>query len=411
MNGIFAIEKPTGITSSQFLQKLQSTLSRSQVFSQAIQTATAQRAQEYEKQTGKKPSKRKLRKVMKIKMGHGGTLDPLASGVLVIGIGTGTKRLGGYLNGCIKEYESEALFGVGTTSGDVEGEILSQCSTKHLIFDELKNVESKFLGKLKQTPPIYAALKMNGKPLHEYAREGIPLPKKIEPRQVEIHELEIFKDSLSKEHVYPILRPKDEENEEDIKRLESMNANLLEDKLFYSSEYCEKNGLTSEEIEYKPIKITEEEKEEINKKGDEYRAPMLHLRAKVSSGTYIRSLISDIGRSQGSCAYMVKLIRTSQSEWDINKGNVFTMEEFSEKDESVWKPVLERILNGETDLNVHEMIREEESKTVVTTQPETDAAKPETTDATVTSTTDLSTTTTEKKRTATDAELELEQHD
>lgn len=93
MNGIFAIEKPSGITSNQFMLKLQHALTKSQVFSKEIQRATAERKQQYEKQTGKKASKRKLRKVSKVKMGHGGTLDPLASGVLVIGIGAGTKNL------------------------------------------------------------------------------------------------------------------------------------------------------------------------------------------------------------------------------------------------------------------------------------------------------------------------------
>ncbi|CCH58577.1 hypothetical protein TBLA_0A07880 [Henningerozyma blattae CBS 6284] len=357
MNGIFAIEKPSGITSNQFLQKLQNVLAHSQVFSKSIQAATSERAAEYERQTGKKPSKRKLRKVMKVKMGHGGTLDPLASGVLVIGIGSGTKKLSNYLNGCVKEYESKALFGIGTTSGDVEGDILSECSTKQLNWDDLNTAKEKFLGKLKQTPPIYAALKMNGKPLHEYARAGIPLPRKIEPRQVEIHELEIFKDSLTKDHGFKFLRPKDEETVETIKKLE-MNANMLEDKLYYSTEYCAKNGIENEEVEYSPIPLTEEEKSLLNEQGENYQAPLLHMRAKVSSGTYIRSLISDIGKSQGSAAYMVQLIRTSQSEWSLTRQNVFKMEDFTERDEEVWRPVLEKVLAaGGDNTNIDESLK------------------------------------------------------
>jgi tRNA pseudouridine55 synthase len=229
MNGIFAIEKPSGITSNQFMLKLQHALTKSQVFSKEIQRATAERKQQYEKQTGKKASKRKLRKVSKVKMGHGGTLDPLASGVLVIGIGAGTKKLANYLSGTVKVYESEALFGVSTTSGDVEGEILSQNSVKHLNFDDLKTVEEKFVGQLKQTPPIYAALKMDGKPLHEYAREGKPLPRAIEPRQVTIYDLKVFSDSLKRDHDYPLLRPTTEEAVDTVKNL---NANMLKDVLY-----------------------------------------------------------------------------------------------------------------------------------------------------------------------------------
>ena len=161
MNGIFAIEKPSGITSNQFMMRLQQILNNSHVFSKDIQRATAERMKQYQEETGKKASKRKLRKVSKVKMGHGGTLDPLASGVLVIGIGTGTKKLAEYLSGTVKVYESEALFGVSTTSGDVEGEILSRNSVNHLRMEDLKKVEEKFVGSLKQTPPIYAALKVS----------------------------------------------------------------------------------------------------------------------------------------------------------------------------------------------------------------------------------------------------------
>lgn len=295
MNGIFAIEKPSGITSNQFMLKLQHALTKSQVFSKEIQRATAERKQQYEKQTGKKASKRKLRKVSKVKMGHGGTLDPLASGVLVIGIGAGTKKLANYLSGTVKVYESEALFGVSTTSGDVEGEILSQNSVKHLNFDDLKTVEEKFVGQLKQTPPIYAALKMDGKPLHEYAREGKPLPRAIEPRQVTIYDLKVFSDSLKRDHDYPLLRPTTEEAVDTVKNL---NANMLNDVLYFSKEYTEKHGLDSEVAKVEePFPLSEQEEQEIQKEGDSYRAPKLHFKANVSSGTYIRSLVSEIGRA------------------------------------------------------------------------------------------------------------------
>ncbi|EGA73247.1 Pus4p [Saccharomyces cerevisiae AWRI796] len=317
MNGIFAIEKPSGITSNQFMLKLQHALTKSQVFSKEIQRATAERKQQYEKQTGKKASKRKLRKVSKVKMGHGGTLDPLASGVLVIGIGAGTKKLANYLSGTVKVYESEALFGVSTTSGDVEGEILSQNSVKHLNFDDLKTVEEKFVGQLKQTPPIYAALKMDGKPLHEYAREGKPLPRAIEPRQVTIYDLKVFSDSLKRDHDYPLLRPTTEEAVDTVKNL---NANMLNDVLYFSKEYTEKHGLDSEVAKVEePFPLSEQEEQEIQKEGDSYRAPKLHFKANVSSGTYIRSLVSDIGKSMRSSCYMVKLIRLQQQDWSLEK--------------------------------------------------------------------------------------------
>lgn len=342
MNGIFAIEKPSGVSSNAFLQNLKNVLMKSSVFQREIQKAVMERSQQYAKETGKKPSKRKLRKVSQIKMGHGGTLDPLASGVMVIGVGSGTKKLSEYLGNCSKVYETEALFGIATTSGDVEGDILAETSVSHLNFDELKTMENKFVGHLKQTPPIFAALKLNGKPLYEYARAGIPLPKTIEPRQVEIFSLDIFQDSLSRNHNYPFKTLKDEGEREVIANL---NANLMEDKLYFSKEYCEANNLKSEEAQVDPwIPLTEEEEKAIKEQGELYRAPLLHFKTRVSSGTYIRSLISDIGKAMRSSSYMVKLIRCQQQEWALDRGNVFKLQDFECNDESIWTPVLEKVL-------------------------------------------------------------------
>lgn len=352
MNGIFAIEKPSGISSSQFLLKLQNVLMNSSVFSREIQRATAERMQQYQRETGKKPSKRKLRKVSKVKMGHGGTLDPLASGVLVVGVGTGTKKLSQYLSGTVKVYESEALFGVSTTSGDVEGEILSMHSVSHLKMDDLKSVEKKMVGSLKQTPPIFAALKMNGKPLHEYAREGIPLPRAIEPRQVEIYDLEVFPESLTRDHTYKLLRPATDADKEVVSEL-SHQRNLLTDKLFFSKQFCESQGWESEEAKVDPpIALSEEEMQQLLAEGDNYRAPLLHFKAKVSSGTYIRSLISDIGKAMRSSCYMVKLVRCQQQEWALDKRNVFRMEDFTENDEAVWTKVLEQVLEQGSSVDI-----------------------------------------------------------
>ncbi|CAI4049315.1 hypothetical protein SKDZ_14G0410 [Saccharomyces kudriavzevii ZP591] len=360
MNGIFAIEKPSGITSNQFMLKLQHALTKSQVFSKQIQSATAERKQQYEQQTGKKASKRKLRKVSKVKMGHGGTLDPLASGVLIIGIGTGTKKLANYLSGTVKVYESEALFGVSTTSGDVEGEILSQNSVKHLNFDHLKTVEEKFVGQLKQTPPIYAALKMDGKPLHQYAREGKPLPRAIEPRQVNIYDLKVFPDSLKRDHDYPFLRPTTEEAIDTVKNL---NANMLNDILYFSKDYREKHGLDSEVAKVEePLPLSKEEEQEIAKEGNSYRAPKLHFKANVSSGTYIRSLVSDIGKAMRSSCYMVKLIRLQQQDWSLERNNVFQLADFTERDEEVWRKVLEKVLDEGASVDVIEELKKAEKE-------------------------------------------------
>lgn len=128
-----------------------------------------------------------LRRITKIKqIGHTGTLDPFAEGVLPICIGKST-RLIEYLNDN-KAYIGTVQFGRSTTTYDIEGEILEVSDKKVTIQDIEKNLE-KFRGEINQLPPIYSAIKVNGKKLYEYAREGKSV--EIQPRTVNIYKFEL----------------------------------------------------------------------------------------------------------------------------------------------------------------------------------------------------------------------------
>ncbi|MCI9281617.1 MAG: tRNA pseudouridine(55) synthase TruB, partial [Bacilli bacterium] len=122
------------------------------------------------------------------KVGHTGTLDPLASGVLVITIGRYTK-LGEMLTSLDKEYISEIKLGIKTDTLDITGNILEK-KDFNLQKEDIEKVFKKFIGKYKMEVPIYSAIKINGKKLYEYARnnEAVELPIKT----VEIKELELI---------------------------------------------------------------------------------------------------------------------------------------------------------------------------------------------------------------------------
>ncbi len=129
-----------------------------------------------------------LRRITKIKqIGHTGTLDPFAEGVLPICIGK-TTRLIEYLEDD-KAYIGTVQFGCSTTTYDIEGERVN-FSSKKLIREELEKVLENFCGEIEQLPPIYSAIKVKGKKLYEYAREGQEV--KIEPRRVNIYRLEVL---------------------------------------------------------------------------------------------------------------------------------------------------------------------------------------------------------------------------
>ncbi len=129
-----------------------------------------------------------LRRITKVKqIGHTGTLDPFAEGVLPICIGKAT-RLIEYLDDD-KAYTGTIQLGSSTTTYDLEGEEVN-FSDKKVTFNEIEAALDKFRGEIEQLPPIYSAIKVNGKKLYDYAREGKEV--KIEPRRVNISKLEIL---------------------------------------------------------------------------------------------------------------------------------------------------------------------------------------------------------------------------
>ena len=130
----------------------------------------------------------KLRRVTKIKqIGHTGTLDPFASGVLPVCIGKAT-RLIEFLNDD-KEYIATVQFGKNTDTYDIEGNITAEFGTK-VTRDEILSALKTFEGEISQMPPIYSAIKVNGKKLYDYAREGKNV--EIKPRNVKIYKIELL---------------------------------------------------------------------------------------------------------------------------------------------------------------------------------------------------------------------------
>jgi len=151
MNGILNVFKPTGMTSFDVVRII-----------------------------------RKISNVKKV--GHAGTLDPEASGVLPVCIGKATKAID-YIMADFKIYEAELKLGVTTDTYDREGKIIKE-SEVNWTSGEITSVISSFVGEIKQVPPMYSALKVNGKKLYELARAGIEIER--EPRSIVIYDIDII---------------------------------------------------------------------------------------------------------------------------------------------------------------------------------------------------------------------------
>ena len=131
-----------------------------------------------------------IRKKLNIKkVGHSGTLDPMAVGVLPICIGKGTKLIN-YMQYDSKTYRCELTLGANTDTQDIWGEVIEEFDTAHITDDMIVDTFKSFVGKQTQIPPMYSALKVNGRKLYELAREGIEIERK--PRDIQIYRLDII---------------------------------------------------------------------------------------------------------------------------------------------------------------------------------------------------------------------------
>jgi tRNA pseudouridine55 synthase len=137
---------------------------------------------------------RKIRNITRIvKVGHAGTLDPLATGLLIVCTGKFTKKINEYM-GMEKEYTGTFTLGAITPTYDLESEPTQFCSFEHLTESEIHQATQQFIGLIMQVPPIHSAIKQDGKPVYLAARKGVDVV--LEPRPITIHAFEIEKIEL-----------------------------------------------------------------------------------------------------------------------------------------------------------------------------------------------------------------------
>ena len=151
MNSIFPVWKPIGITSYDVIRQVK-------------------------------------KSVPNIKIGHCGTLDPFAEGILVLCTGDSTKKIGTILS-LDKEYNCKIILGAETDSLDNTGEIIKECADFEIDKNNVYDVVKSFTGQIRQIPPYFSAIKVNGKKLYEFARKDIFI--RLKPRKVDIKYIEV----------------------------------------------------------------------------------------------------------------------------------------------------------------------------------------------------------------------------
>lgn len=228
------------------------------------------------------------------RVGHTGTLDPDAEGVLPICLGTATKVCD-MLTDKSKVYETVLLLGIATDTQDVSGKITSKAEPKvlsELTKERIEEVIKQFVGEYMQYPPMFSAVKVNGQKLYDMARAGLEVER--EPRNVEILSIEILSDILK--------------------------TNLCDADYFIGMKLKESSVLARFGIENDIVekgrwrRVYDSVSEDKEEDCDVIRVA---LRIECSKGTYIRTLCNDIGEKLGCYGCMEKLLRTRVGEFRI----------------------------------------------------------------------------------------------
>ncbi|KAE8148951.1 pseudouridine synthase [Aspergillus avenaceus] len=387
--GIFAVHKPQGVTSADVIRKLQHHFNPSKLFQPWLETERARRNRESRNQRKRRRTQR-----LDVKIGHGGTLDPLATGVLVTGVGKGTKQLNDFL-GCTKTYETVVLFGAETDTYDRLGKIVRRAPYEHVTREVVEKALEQFRGKIMQRPPIFSALKVKGKPLYEYAREGKEPPIEIQERPVEVSDLRILEwyepgthdfkwpeqeaaaeekavaeKLLAKDDALPVVssteaagsaeKAEEQEASTSTKRKtpppadtsEASAPTVAEDEnsAAKKQKVTEDGQAVPAQTEQPPADTTKATDENAESQQEEKPCPTPRSAAvkiimTVSSGFYVRSLAHDLGKAVGSCALMSELIRTRQANFELGPEKVLEYKDL-DSGEEVWGPKVQEFLEA-----------------------------------------------------------------
>lgn len=195
------------------------------------------------------------------KFGHIGTLDPFATGLIIAAFNQGTKIVP-FFEGEDKTYIAKLKLGEKTSTGDLDGEIIETKEVGEFSKEDIEKVLKSLTGKIRQTPPIYSAIKVNGKPLYHYARHGLEV--EIKSREVTIYYIKLL----------------------------SFKDNIIE------------------------------------------------FEAKVSNGTYIRTLGEDIAKGLGTIGHLISLVRTTQGAFTLDMAKSFdevTLDDIMNMEETLSK--------------------------------------------------------------------------
>ncbi|KAK5098267.1 pseudouridine synthase pus4 [Lithohypha guttulata] len=367
LEGVFAVNKPPSISSAQVLRDLQNAFRTSETFAPLLKQTDAQDAQNRQR-----AKRRKIDNDNAFKMGHGGTLDPMATGVLIVGIGRGTKSLQSFLD-CTKTYETVVLFGKSTATYDVAGKVVASADTSKIDRRLVEDKLSAFRGDIKQVPPIYSALKINGIKAYDYARSGKELPRELAARDMKVSECVLLDWYEAGQHDFRWPAEEAPQAEKDVlskltNKTKGTSGQESDVEPLHKNVGGEKENSNADHQAQRAVLDTPRDADNTHAHARKEKAsmhthtitglselpanaPAARIKLTVSSGFYVRSFAHDLGIACGSYGTMAELARTRQGAYTAvqsEDAEFFPAVEYADlgRGEAAWSPRITEVLSA-----------------------------------------------------------------
>jgi tRNA pseudouridine55 synthase len=271
--------------------------------------------------------------------------------VLIVGVGKGTRELSSFL-GCTKTYETVVLFGKSTDTYDVAGKVVASAPYEHVTKELVEEKMSKFRGKIRQAPPIYSAIKINGMKAYDYARSRKELPRELAPREMEVTECKMLEWHEGDTHDYRWPAEEAPEDEKEVARKPIQQAKTLNEMV--PDESRKRKTLPLDEDTIEPEAKRPRTKGDLPHQSSTHNnaahndsaeaipaespatttaehihappppsttpspAPACTISLTASSGFYVRSFAHDLGLACNSLGIMASLVRSRQGDFSLN---------------------------------------------------------------------------------------------
>jgi tRNA pseudouridine55 synthase len=318
LSGIFAVYKPRGVGSTDVVTRIRHCVENHLLSQTHVGSLSQSSRKALLRRKGNKPL---------VKVGHGGTLDPLAEGVLVVALGDSCSQLSNFLSGG-KSYVAVGRLGARTDTCDVTGVVVETAAFDHVTLQALRKRLPDFRGEVQQVPPLFSALKKDGKRLYDHARDGTAAAADLQARPVFVYDIDVVAAEDVPAYVVQAVqlppaaptkkKADDAAGPASFRPLSSPYSPVVKEASgSITLEQAMAFGMTARFLPRTSATVPPPPEEGGEQREQRLRLPFFGLLAVVGGGTYVRKLVEDLAASAGTVGTMTDLLRTRQGPFTL----------------------------------------------------------------------------------------------